>query len=534
MSAQKSEARAFIQAGRSVLGIELGSTRIKAVLTGSDHLPIAVGGYSWENKLVDGLWTYDLPEVWTGLQAAYADLCGQVKRQYDVDIHQVAAIGISAMMHGYLAFDEAGQLLTPFRTWRNTTTLQASELLSDVMSFTIPQRWSISHLYQAIMDGEAHVPSLGFLTTLSGYVHWQLTGRKVLGVGDASGMFPIDASGRGYVAQMLDKFDALIRDRGYHWQIRELLPQVLVAGDAAGELSREGARMLDPSGRLQAGIPLCPPEGDAGTGMVATGSVAPRTGNISAGTSIFLMAVLEKALSRHYPEIDMVTTPSGWPVAMVHCNNCTTDLNKWVAVFEGFAKAAGLPIDIGQIYEAFFEQALHGAADAGGLLSYGYYSGEPITGFEEGRPLLAWTPEAELSFANLARAILFSSLGTLRIGMDILDHEQVSLDQLVGHGGLYKTGSAGQRFSAAALKAPVTVMAHAGEGGAWGIALLAAYCLREDAGERLEQFLANRVFAAVPASHIQPEPQDVAGFERFMARYRDGLAIQQAAVDQLR
>ena len=503
------------------------------MLIGRRGEPIATGGHSWENQLQDGVWTYDLADVWTGLQQAYAALSQEVQRNYGTTIRQLAALGISGMMHGYLPFDAQEKQLAPFRTWRNTMTGEASDALSGAFDFHIPQRWSVAHLYQAILKGEEHVPRIDYLTTLAGYVHWQLTGQKVLGVGEASGMFPIDATGAAYDAGMLSVFNGLVKEKGYAWRLGELLPQLLVAGQSGGRLTAQGARLIDPAGNLQPGVPMCPPEGDAGTGMVATNSVAQRTGNISAGTSIFLMAVLEKALSRNYPQIDMVTTPAGRPVAMVHCNNCTTDLNKWVKVFEQFAAATGMPTDTNRVYEAFFEQALHGAADGGGLLSYGYYSGEHITGFEEGRPLLAWTPEADLSFASLARTILFTALGTLGLGMEILSDERVQLDQLVGHGGLYRTGTAGQRFTAAALKAPVTVMDHAGEGGAWGIALLAAYAQRETQETSLEQYLQQEVFSALQGTTIAPDPADVTGFETYLRRFRRGLAIERAAVDHL-
>ncbi len=530
MSTQDQVARAAIETGQAALGIELGSTRIKAVLIGDDYTPLATGAFDWENQFEDGVWTYSLEAVHQGLQAAYANLKQEVQRVYGLPLRRLAAIGVSAMMHGYLPFDQQGKLLAPFRTWRNTITGEAADKLTALFSFNIPQRWSIAHLYQAILNGESHVPDIRFLTTLSGYVHWQLTGQKVLGIGDAVGMMPIDDNTRQFDAAMVDKFGRLIADKGFPWQLPDIMPKVLLAGQDAGQLTAEGARMLDPTGDLESGIPLCPPEGDAGTGMTATNSVAERTGNASAGTSIFLMAVLERALSKVHTEIDMVTTPSGRPVAMVHCNNCTTDLNKWVDLFAQFAQAAGLSLDKGRIYEAFFSQALQGEEDAGGLLSYGYYSGEHITGFAEGRPLLAWSTESTLSFANLARAILFASLGTLRIGVDILEEENVRLDRLLGHGGLYRTGDTGQRFTAAALHAPVSVMTTASEGGAWGAALLAAY-LKEARNQTLEQFLEDRVFAGMDSVTLSPDTRDVQGFAQFMERFRRGLPIERAAVD---
>jgi sugar (pentulose or hexulose) kinase len=530
MSTHNQEARVCIQSGQAALGIELGSTRIKAVLIGADYAPLATGAHDWENQFEDGVWTYSLEAVHQGLQAAYAHLKQEVQRLYGLPLTKLSAIGVSAMMHGYLPFDGQGKLLAPFRTWRNTITGEAADKLTALFSFNIPQRWSIAHLYQAILNGEPHVPDIRFLTTLSGYVHWQLTGQKVLGIGDAVGMMPIDDNTKQYDAAMVDKFQHLVANKGYPWKLSEILPQVLLAGQDAGRLTQEGVRMLDPTGELESGIPLCPPEGDAGTGMTATNSVAERTGNVSAGTSIFLMAVLERALSRVHTELDMVTTPSGRPVAMVHCNNCTTDLNKWVELFAQFTQAAGLSLDKGRIYEAFFTQALQGDADAGNLLSYGYYSGEHITGFAEGRPLLTWSAESNLSFANLARAILFASLGTLRIGVDILEEENVHLDRLLGHGGLYRTGDTGQRFTAAALHAPVSVMTTASEGGAWGAALLAAY-LKEAGHMPLEQFLEEKVFAGMDSITLQPDLRDVQGFARFMDRFRRGLAIERAAVE---
>ena len=476
------ECKEIITSGQAVLGIELGSTRIKAVLIGPDHAPIASGDHGWENRYENGVWTYHMDDVWAGLQDAYASLCADVEEKYGVKLTKVAAMGFSAMMHGYLPLDGNGELLSPFRTWRNTMTAQAAEELTGRFGFNIPQRWSIAHLYQAILNGEEHVKDIVSLTTLAGYVHYKLTGVKALGVGEASGMFPIDSDSCDYDQAMVDSFDALVADRGYPWKLRDILPKVLPAGADAGSLTPEGAKLLDPAGTLEPGCPVAPPEGDAGTGMAATNAVAPRTGNVSAGTSVFAMIVLEKALSKVYPEIDMVTTPTGKPVAMVHCNNCTNEINAWAKVFKGFLEALGQKPDMNAVFTAMFESAAKGAADGGGLLLYNYLSGEPITGMEEGRPLLCRAPEGELSFPNLMRAQLLSALATLKIGLDILAGEQVAVDRLLGHGGFFKTPKVGQSILAAAAGAPVSVMETAGEGGPWGMALLAAYRVEKRGG----------------------------------------------------
>jgi sugar (pentulose or hexulose) kinase len=524
-----------IASGKTALGIELGSTRIKAVLIGEDHAPLAAGSFEWENRYENGVWTYHLDEVWAGLQESFRNLRQEIAAQYDTPLTVIGAVGFSAMMHGYLAFDKDGNLLAPFRTWRNTITGQAAAKLTDLFQFNIPQRWSIAHLYQAILNKEPHVKDISHLTTLAGYVHWQLTGQKLMGVGEASGMFPIDSLTNDYDARMLGQFNELLKAENIPWTLQDILPQVLVAGEPAGTLTEEGARRLDPTGQLRAGCELCPPEGDAGTGMVATNSVAVRTGNVSAGTSVFAMIVLEKALSKLYPEIDMVTTPSGKPVAMVHCNNCTSDLNAWVDVFQEFTSALGVNISEARLYETLYKQALSGDADGGGLLAYNYVSGEHITHFEEGRPLFVRTPESRFTLANFMRTHLFSSLGALRIGMDILfEQERVELDQLLGHGGFFKTEEVGQRIMAAAMNVPVSVMETAGEGGAWGIALLAAHMLRKAANEPLEAYLAGRVFAEQKGSTIAPDGADVAGFAAFMERYKNGLTIERAAVEGLK
>jgi sugar (pentulose or hexulose) kinase len=531
----QNEIQKAIESGKTALGIEFGSTRIKAVLIGEDHAPIASGSHEWENRYEHGVWTYSLENVWAGLQDAYRKLSQEVTEKYQTPLKTIGAIGFSAMMHGYLVFDQDGKLLVPFRTWRNTITGQAAEKLTGLFQFNIPQRWSIAHLYQAILNKEAHVKDIHFQTTLEGYVHWKLTGQKVLGVGEASGMFPVDSQTNDYDTRRIEQFNELLKAENIAWKLRDILPKVLVAGEAAGVLTEAGAKLLDPTGGLQAGIPLCPPEGDAGTGMVATNSVAERTGNVSAGTSVFAMIVLEKALSKLYPEIDMVTTPTGRPVAMVHSNNCTSDLNAWVDLFHEFAQMFGVVVSESKLYEMLYQKALAGDADAGGLLAYNYVSGEHITHLEEGRPLFVRTPESNFTLANFMRAHLFSSLGALKIGMDILfEQEQVRLDQLLGHGGFFKTPEVGQKMMAAAMNVPVSVMSTAGEGGAWGMALLASYMLQKAANEPLEAYLTNKVFAAEKGTTIAPDPRDVAGFAAFMERYKKGLGIERAAVDGLR
>ena len=520
-----------IQAGQTFLGVELGSTRIKAVLIGPDHTPIASGGYQWENRWENGVWTYPLQEVWAGLQASWRELADQVQAAYGLPLTRLGGLGFSAMMHGYLAFDQAGELLVPFRTWRNTITGQAAEELTQLFRFNIPQRWSVAHLWQAALNGEEHLARLDFVTTLAGYVHWQLTGQKVVGVGEASGMFPIDSAACDYDGKMVEQFQALAAGHGYRWELKKLFPRVLAAGQPAGNLTPQGARLLDPSGRLEPGAPLCPPEGDAGTGMVATNSIAPRTGNVSAGTSVFAMAVLENPLSQVHPEIDLVTTPAGLPVAMVHCNNCTSDLNAWVGLFGQVVEALGLPASQQQLYETLFTQALAGEKDGGGLLSYNYDSGEPVSGFTEGRPLFLRSPDSRFNLPNFMRTLLYSAVATLRLGMRILEEEGVHLDRLLGHGGYFKTPGVGQKLMAAALHVPVAVMETAGEGGAWGIALLAAYLVQKQEGQSLEDYLNTRVFAGNRGWVVEPDPADQAGFDAFLNRYAAGLAIQQAAVE---
>ena len=523
-----------IKDGKTVLGVEFGSTRIKSVLIGEDHAPIASGGYDWENRFENGVWTYHLDDVWTGLQESYRKLSDEVFQKYNVRLQAVGAIGFSGMMHGYLPFDKNGKQLAPFRTWRNTITGQAAEKLTPLFKFSVPQRWSIAHLYQAILNKESHVSEISYLTTLAGYVHWKLTGQKVMGVGEASGMFPIDSQTNTYDARRLEQFNGLPEVVKLPWKLEAILPRVLVAGEAAGVLTAEGAKLIDPIGQLKAGIPLCPPEGDAGTGMVATNSVAERTGNVSAGTSVFAMIVLEKPLSQVYPEIDMVTTPSGRPVAMVHSNNCTSDLNAWVELFNEFTQAIGVEVSQSRLFEVLFQQALAGDADGGGLLAYNYFSGEHITHFEEGRPVFVRKPESRFTLANFMRVNLFSSLGALKIGLGIFDREHVKIDRVLGHGGFFKTPVVGQRMMAAAMNVPVSVMETAGEGGAWGIAVLAAFMHQKSGNESLEAYLEQKVFAGSKGATIVPDLKDVEGFAAFMERYKNGLAIERAAVDGLK
>lgn len=534
MSRSIEEIREDIRAGRTALGIEFGSTRIKAVLTDSSLASAAQGSHSWENRLENGIWTYPEEEIIAGLQSCYRDLARNVRETYGTELETVGSLGISAMMHGYMAFGEDGNLLVPFRTWRNTMTGEAAEKLTKLFSYNIPQRWSIAHLYQAMLNGEEHLGRLSFLTTLAGYIHWRLTGEKVLGVGDASGMFPIDSKTGTYSREMMEKFEALREEMGYRWSLPGILPKVLPAGEEAGTLTREGAALLDPAGVLKAGVRLCPPEGDAGTGMTATNSVAERTGNVSAGTSVFSMIVLEQELKKVHPEIDMVTTPTGRPVAMVHCNNCTSDLNAWVGLFGEFAELMGFPTEPDKLYGSLYREALKGDADCGGLFACGYLSGEPITDFTEGRPMFFRLPDSRFHLANFMRSHLYSSLATLKIGMDLLtEEEDVKLDRLMGHGGLFKTAGVGQRIMAAAAMTPVSVMETAGEGGPWGMALLASY-MTEGKGESLEEYLERRVFADTRATTIEPDEADVKGFQAYMKRYRAGLAAERAAVEAVR
>lgn len=558
-----------IRDGRTALGIELGSTRIKACLVDADDpaTVLAVGSHAWENRYESGLWTYALEDVWSGLQAAYADLVADAQQRHGVVPETFGALGVSAMMHGYLAFDEAGELLAPFRTWRNTNTGAAAADLTEAFGVNIPLRWSIAHLHQVVLDDEAHLGDVRFVTTLAGYVHWRLTGEKVLGVGDASGMFPIDSATVDFDAELLARYDALAAGRLPVAHVADLLPEVRAAGAPAGALTAEGAALLDPTGALRPGIRVCAPEGDAGTGMVATNAVAPRTGNVSAGTSIFAMVVLEHPLENVHHELDLVTTPSGDPVAMVHCNNGASELAAWAGMFARFAEAAGAPLADDAVYETLFREALAGDADAGGLLAYNHLAGEPIAGLTEGRPLFVRTPDSRFTLANAMRAQLYGVFGTLALGMRVLDDEGVGLDRMFAHGGMFRTAGVAQRFLAGALGAPVSVGDTASEGGAWGIAVLAAYAravadgadLGRGAERRVDpaaaaeasrsasapgvslagsapslaEFLDERVFAGAAVATADPDPADVAGFATYLDRYRAGLAVEAAAVSAL-
>ncbi len=513
---------------KTVLGIELGSTRIKAVLIDDRHLPVASGDYEWENQLVNGIWTYSMDAVHTGIQTCFANLRADVKAKYGVELATVGAIGVSAMMHGYLPFDKDGKQLAEFRTWRNTITGEAAAKLTELFGFNIPQRWSIAHLYQAMLNGEEHVKDIAYLTTLAGYIHWRCTGEKLMGVGEASGMFPIDSAACDYDGEMLRKFRDLTG-----LDLRAILPKVLPAGAEAGTLTEAGARFLDPSGALRPGIPVAPCEGDAGTGMTATNSVRVRTGNVSAGTSDFAMIVTDHPLGVHR-EIDMVTTPDGAPVAMVHCNNCTSDINAWVNLFSEFAGLIGVHVGRGELFTRLFRKALEGDADCGGLMSFNYFSGEGVTDLDEGRPVFARMQNADFTLANFMRTHLLSALATLKIGMDILtDLEQVRIDKLYGHGGFFKTPEVGQRMLSAAVNSPVSVMETAGEGGPYGMALLAAYMLWKDEGETLPDYLDNKVFADAKSVTLMADRKDVEGFAAFLARYRKALPLERTATEVL-
>lgn len=532
---QTEKNRQSIEAAKTALGIEFGSTRIKAVLVGEENTPIAQGSHEWENKLENGIWTYSLEDVWTGLRDCYSKLVKDVNEQYGITLTKVGSIGFSAMMHGYMAFNKEGKLLVPFRTWRNTMTEEASKKLTDVFAYHIPQRWSIAHLYQAILNKEEHVPDVDFITTLDGYVHWMLTGEKVLGIGEASGMFPIDLSTKNYNKKMMEQFDELNKDRNLSWKLEGIMPRVLLAGERAGVLTEEGAKLLDETGKLQAGIPLCPPEGDAGTGMTATNSIEVRTGNISAGTSVFAMVVMEQDLKQVHEEIDLVTTPTGNLVGMVHCNNCTSDLNAWVNLFKECLESFGNKVDMNELYGTLYNKALEGDADCGGLMAYNYFSGETITGFDEGRPLFVREQNCKFNLANFMRTHLYSSLAALKVGLDILIKEEgVKIDRMFGHGGLYKTKGVGQRITAAAMNAPISVMETAGEGGAWGMALLASYMLNKAEGEELNTYLNERVFAGQSEVTVTPDAEDVQGFNAFIEKYKESLAVERAAVETVR
>lgn len=529
------EAKTAILNNKTALGIEFGSTRIKAVLVDDKYNPIASGSYDWENRYENGVWTYSLDDIHKGLQGCYSDLVKDVKEKYDVELTSVGALGISAMMHGYMPFDKEGKLLVPFRTWRNNITGEASGKLMELFQYNIPQRWSIAHLYQAILNKESHVKDVDFFTTLAGYIHWQLTGKKVLGVGDASGMFPIDSTTGTYDEKMLGRFDELVAPEGFSWKLKNILPGVLSAGEDAGVLTEEGAKKLDVSGKLQAGTPICPPEGDAGTGMVATNSIAVRTGNVSAGTSVFAMIVLEKRLKKAYRQIDMVTTPVGDAVAMVHCNNCTSEINAWVDLFGEYSKLMGFEVTPEEIFDKLFKQALLAEKDGGGIVAYNYFSGEHVTGFEEGRPLLVRETNAKFNLANFMRVQLYTALGALKTGLDILfKEEKVEVDSIFGHGGYFTIKGVGQKILAGAINTPVSVMETAGEGGAWGIAILASYMVNKKDGQSLQDYLSKEVFANQNGEVVDPDPEDVKGFDEFIEKYTKCLAIERAAVDNLK
>jgi len=523
-----------IQSGDAVLGIEFGSTRIKATLIGPDHSPIASGSYDWESRVENSIWTYSLEDVWIGLQSAYANLAAYVKEKYDLPLTGVKAMGFSGMMHGYLPFDKDGNQLVAFRTYRNTITEKAAAQLTELFGFNIPQRWSIAHLYHAILNNEEHVGRIDFLTTLAGYVHWQLTGEKVIGVGEASGIFPIDSDTGDYNSKMVSQFDSILKERGLPYELLQILPEVKNAGESAGTLTEKGARLLDPTGILKAGIPVCPPEGDAGTGMVATNSITPGTGNVSAGTTVFAMIVLEQLMSKVYVELGMVTTPTGKPVVMVHSNTCTSDLDAWIRVFGELLEAAGAKLTKAELYDLLYFKALEAEADGGGLINFNNYSGEPVTGLDGGRPMFVRKPESHFTLANFMRVQLYSSIATLKVGMDILEKENVNLNKLTGHGGLFKTKFVGQKLMAGALNVPVAVMDTAGEGGPWGMALLAAYMVNKNEGQTLEAYLQDRVFANVKEEVVQPDIEDKEGYAAFMERYKACLPVQQAAIDALK
>lgn len=523
-----------IRAGKTSLGIEFGSTRIKAVLIDDTYTTIAAGDYGWASHLEDGLWSYSQEEIWTGLQTAYAALAEDVENAYGEKLTRVGRIGFSAMMHGYLAFGKDGELLVPFRTWQNTNTSEAHEKLSELFQYNIPERWSIAHLYQAVLNNEEHIGKVDFFTTLAGYVHWKLTGKKVLGVGDASGMFPIDPTTHTYETEFIEKFNAIPEVAAQPWKLADLLPEPLVAGTPAGTLTEEGAKLLDPTGTLQPGITFAPPEGDAGTGMVATNSVRVRTGNVSAGTSIFAMVVLERKLERLHPEVDLVTTPAGDLAGMSHANNFTSDLNAWVGLFGQFAAAVGTPVDAGTLYGTLFRAAIADDVDSncGGLINYPFRSGEFLAGLPEGRPLFARGPEARMSLGNFMRAQLFSAFSPVKIGMDVMTKDEgVAVDSLVGHGGIFTTPKVAQKILAAAFDTPIKVMSTAAEGGAWGMAVLADYLWHAD--QPLDEFLDARVFADAASTTENPDEGDVAGFEEFFDRFRKGLPIEHVAIESI-
>lgn len=523
----------IITSGKTALGIELGSTRVKAVLIDENSAVIASGAHDWENKLQDGYWTYSLDDVKTAIHSCFKALKDSVMEKYGCGLTTTGAIGISAMMHGYLAFDKDYNLLTPFRTWRNTTTAEAATILTEKLGFNIPQRWTCSHIYQAILNGEDHVKDIAHVTTLAGYVHYMLTGVNAVGIGEASGIFPIDSDKNDYDEKMVEIYDGFLKEKDFNKSLRDILPKVLLAGDNAGTLTEDGVKLLDESGEFSPGVPFAPCEGDAGTGMTATNSVKVKTGNISAGTSIFAMVVLEKGLSKVYPEIDMVTTPSGKPVAMVHCNNCTSDINAWASVLGEFAESLGVKASKGKILDLMFENAMKGDSDCGGLISYNYFSGEPVTGLQEGRPLFVRTADAKFNLGNFMRVQLYSALAALKVGLDLLlKNEKAAIDKIYGHGGFYIYPGVGQKITAAAINAPVSVMKTAGEGGPYGMALLALYSIKGE-GMTLEDFLEKKVFKGAETVTIAPDKKDVEGFDAFLKSYVKGLECEKAAVNYI-
>ena len=528
------EIKNFIADGNAILGIEFGSTRIKSVLIDDSFECIASGSHTWENSLENGIWTYSVDDIWAGLQDSYSKMVADAMVKYNVKITKLRSIGISAMMHGYLVFDKKDSLLVPFRTWRNTFTQKAADELTELFQYNIPQRWSIAHLYQAILNKEGHVKNISFITTLAGYVHWKLTGKKVLGVGDASGMFPIDSKTGKYNSIMTNSFEELVKPYEFPWKLTDILPNVVSAGENAGALTVEGAKLLDISGNLEEGAVLCPPEGDAGTGMVATDSIAVSTGTVSAGTSVFAMIVLDEELKSLYKEIDMVTTPEGKPVAMVHCNNCTSEINAWGEILSDFITASGSEMSIGKIYDLMFAKALEGEENCGGLVLYNYHSGEPITGLDSGRPLFVRTPESRFTFANFMRVQLYSAIAALKMGMDILRQEDVKVNKLTGHGGFFKAPVVGQKILAGAMETPVSVMSTAGEGGAWGVAVLAAYRADKSSFTSLSDYLTKKVFTNADCITVKPENNDIAGFREFMAAYKSGLNVEKSALEYIK
>jgi len=522
----------IISSGDISLGVEFGSTRIKAVLTAVGARVIAKSSYDWENQLIDGIFTYDLEEVWTGLRKCYKDIAEQVKQEYGVEIAKLSSIGFSAMMHGYLVFDKQGKQLVPFRTWRNTITGQSADILSNHFNFNIPQRWSIAHLYQSILNKEAHAGNIDFLTTLAGYVHWRVTGERVIGIGDASGVFPIDEATLDYNKNMMEQFAELSEKEGFTINLEDIFPKVLSAGQSGGKLTREGALLIDPRGTLQEGIPVCPPEGDAGTGMVATNSITPETGNISAGTSIFAMIVLDKNLSKYYSEIDMVTTPDGHPVAMVHCNTCTSDIDAWVKLFYEFAKQIDSNADISDVYKLLYQAALKARFDCGGLVSVNYFSGEPVVKIEDGAPLFIRKADSEFNLSSFMRTHIYSSFATVKIGLDLLFNEQeIKIKKLLGHGGLFKIEKIAQQMLASSLNIPIEVTGTASEGGAWGMAILAEYMSHKKENQSLEQYLNEKIFADAESMVCYPNKEETEGFNSFLEGYKKALQVEGLAVE---